>query len=502
MKKLLVYALLLSLVVLASCNKFLDLKPQDGIVGNEFWNTKEQVEAAVIGIYSSMQASSDRLVPGINDRAASLPELMFLWGEGRGDMVTPAFRADQDEQDMVNLNMLPTNKYVSWRLFYQTINYCNTVIDKAPGVLDKDKTFSQVQLDRAVGEALTIRALMYFYLVRSFRDVPLKLNATVSDVDVVNIPKSSADTVLTQIIADLKKAEAYLPLTYGSVNKDKGRVTRYAVNALLADVYMWTDKYTEAVTECDKIINSKNFGLVSGRSFFNDVFLRGNSNESIFELQFDVQRLNPFFYIHSPGAKRWGAAVTLSDELYGVDLVSSIPVVDVRGEYAAYRPTDLTILKYIAADEIGNTVNPDQASSNWIFYRYADILLLKAEALNQLNQPLEASRIVKTIRSRANALDVKVMDSTSKSGMTTFILEERQREFAFEGKRWYDVLRVAKRNNYENLNLLLNMAAKSIPGERRQAAFAKLRDKNSHYFPIFVYEMQTNKLLEQNPFYK
>ena len=86
--------------------------------------------------------------------------------------------------------------------------------------------------------------------------------------------------------------------------------------------------------------------------------------------------------------------------------------------------------------------------------------------------------------------------------MTRAILEERQRELAFEGKRWYDVLRNAKRNNYAQLQLLLDMATISMPPDRRQAAFAKLRDKNSHYFPIYFYELQTNNLLEQNPFYK
>jgi hypothetical protein len=86
--------------------------------------------------------------------------------------------------------------------------------------------------------------------------------------------------------------------------------------------------------------------------------------------------------------------------------------------------------------------------------------------------------------------------------MSNYILEERQRELAFEGKRWYDVLRNAKRNNYERRQLLLAMAAISLPVDRRQAAFNKLQDNNSHYLPIYFYELQTNKLLEQNPFYK
>jgi hypothetical protein len=81
-------------------------------------------------------------------------------------------------------------------------------------------------------------------------------------------------------------------------------------------------------------------------------------------------------------------------------------------------------------------------------------------------------------------------------------LEERAREFAFEGKRWYDVLRNAKRNNYKRLDILLNMVASTVPGNLQQSAIAKTKDPNSHYFPIYQYELQTDKNLVQNPFYK
>lgn len=489
MKKTFIYIIFICLTGgFASCKKWLDLKPLDGIVGAEFWNTKEQVDAAVTGIYTSMQAGA---------------ELFFIWGEARTDMVAPGFRANQDEQDIVNLNMLPNNRYTNWRTFYQTINYCNTVIQLAPGVLQKDNTFTQAHLDRAVGEAQALRALMYFYLVRSFGEVPLKLTATVSDQDIVNIAKSNSQTILTQIVADLKNAEPALPITYGNVDSDKGRVTRYGVNAILADVYLWMDKYTEAAAECDKIINSGKFSLVDGQSFYTSVFLNGNSREGIFELQFDAQRLNPFFNIHPPQNKRWGAGLHLSDDVYGIDLVNATPQIDVRGDKASYRSTDFTIWKYVGADNNGDVFrSADQSTANWIFYRYADVLLLKAEAINELDQPLEASRIVKQIRNRATAVDIKVMDSLNKASMASFIVEERQRELAFEGKRWYDVLRNAKRNNYARLQILLDMAEISLPTDRRQAAFGKLADKNSHYFPIYFYELQTNKLLLQNPFYK
>lgn len=505
MKNFLTCILLLILMVSASsCKKWLDLKPQDGIVREEFWQTKEQVDAAVTGIYSSMLLHTTRSSNIANNSIAPV-ELFFLWGEARTDMVAPGFAASSEEIDFVNMNIQPNNIYTSWRTIYQTINYCNTVIELAPGVLEKDNTFTQEHLNRAVAEAKTIRALLYFYLTRTFRDVPLKLDATISDENIQPIAKSTADAVLAQVVKDLKDAEPGLPLTYGNIDTDKGRATRYTANALLADVYLWMEKYAESVAECDKIINSNRFGLIGGgQNLFNELYLEGNSSESIFELQFDAQKLNPFYAMHHPTIKRWGGATHLMDQVFGVDMVNADPMEDIRGNGTSLRASDYTIWKYIGANSTATSIRTfDNSYAHWIFYRYADVLLMKAEAINQLNQPLEASRLVKMIRERANAFDFNgTMDSTSKSGMEEYILQERQREFAFEGKRWYDVLRNAKRNNYQNLIYMMNMVATSIPADRQQAAFNKVKDFNSHYLPIFLYELQTNKLLVQNPFYK
>jgi starch-binding outer membrane protein, SusD/RagB family len=358
-------------------------------------------------------------------------------------------------------------------------------------------------LNQAVAEAKAIRGLMYFYLVRTFRDVPLKLDATLSDENIEPIAKSTGDVVLAQIVNDLKEAEPALPLTYGNKAWDKGRITRYTANAILADVYLWTEKYAECLAECDKIINSGRFGLIGGgQDLFNELYYEGNSTESIFELQFDVQKLNPFYNMHHPSTRRWTASPLLMDQVFGQDDPNTVVVEeDQRGGGTSLRISDNTIWKYIGATAT-TLRSADQSFAHWIFYRYADVLLMKAEAINQMDQPLEASRLVKQIRERAQAIELVLMDSTSKSSMEEFILQERQREFAFEGKRWFDVLRNTKRNNYQNMRYLLDMTATSIPSDRQQAAFNKIKDVNSHYLPIYLYELQTNKLLVQNPFYK
>jgi starch-binding outer membrane protein, SusD/RagB family len=493
------------LVVLAgftSCKKWLELKPQNGIVREDYWKTKEQVSAAVTGIYASLLASPTATASTANSTDRALAEYLWIWGEARADMVIPGLFISPEELEMVNVNMLPTNTLTNWRALYRTINYCNTVIELAPAVLSSDQTFTQAQLDASLSEALAIRGLMYFYLVRSWGDVPLKLNATISDQDIVSIPKTGQDSVLNQIVADLKKAETGAVFTYGNKAADKGRITKYTINAILADVYLWMEKYAESVAECNKIINSGQFGLLQGdAAWFNNLYAVGNSNESIFEFQFDVQKLNPFYRMFVL-ARRWQSSSRVLDDMYTVDLVDDTKK-DIRGEGSALRAADATIWKFVASD-FNSLKSIDQSYTHWFVYRYADILLMKAEALNQLGQGAEALPLIYQIRTRAGALVATDLNPSpsDKNGIADFILEERAREFAFEGKRWYDVLRNAKRNNYERATILSDMVANSVPSDRQQAALNKYKDKNSHYFPIYIYEIQTNKLLLQNSFYK
>lgn len=498
MKRITTYVFLMMMLAgAASCKKWLSLKPENGLVREDYWQTKEQVDAAVTGIYASMLGS--------NSSDLSLAEYFFIWGEARTDMVSSGVSTSAAEHDIINLNILPTNTYTKWSSVYQTINYCNTVLELAPAVLENDNTFTQDHLNRALGEAYTIRALLYFYLARVFRDVPLKLTATINDEDIEPMAKTSGDSVLLQVVADLKEAENLLPTTHGDNNTDKGRVTRYTANTILADVFLWMEEYTECVAECNKVINSGKFGLIGGDyDIFNEIYYKGNSNEGIFELQFDAQKLNPFYSMHIASSRRWSAASNLMEDVFGVDHVNAVPLFDLRSEGCSLRASDLTIWKYIGANSASSSLrSSDQSYAHWIFYRYSDVLLMKAEAINQLGDPQQAADQVNTIRTRAHAFDFNGSPNPSdQSAMEIFILQERQREFAFEGKRWFDVLRNAKRNNYQNIQFLMDMAAISIPQDRQQAAFAKLKDRNSHYMPINQTEMQTNKLLVQNPFYK
>jgi tetratricopeptide (TPR) repeat protein len=488
---------LVAVSCLGACNKWLELKPADGIVGDSYWKTKEQLSAGVMGIYASLIGNP----PGVSDKL--LAEYLFMWGELRADMVVPSAGASGDDIDIYNTNLLSSNTNINWRAAYRTINYCNTVIAFGPSVMEKDNTLTETQLNNYLAEAYGIRGLLYFYLARSFGDVPLKLTATTSDEQLEQLAKSKQADVLTQIVADLTKAELLAVTTYGNKANDKGRVTKYTANSILADVYLWMEKYDESIAACNKIINAGQFGLIAGNSsWFSTLYYSGNSNEAIFEFQFDNQALNPFYGLFMTSRRRYEASGLVMEEMYTIDYEHEDSV-DLRGTGAAVRVSDNTIWKSVGVD-YNTAVTQDASYNHWIVYRYADILLMKAEALNQKGQGQDALDIVYRIRERGHALsatDTKP-GADDKDAVADFILAERAREFAFEGKRWYDILRNAKRSNYERINVLLDMIAKTVPVDRQQSALAKYKDHNSHYSPIYLYELQTDKNLVQNPFYQ
>ena len=482
-----IYTIILSATILttiSSCKKWLTLEPADGIVGTKFWKTKEQLASAVNGIYASLIDKS-------------VMEYLFAWGELRADMIMPASGATSADIDVYNVNLLSTNATVNWRVVYRTINYCNTVIDLGPSVITVDKTLTREQLDQYLSEAYAIRALMYFYLVRSFGDVPLKLTATTSDDQLEQLAKSTQKDVLTQIVSDLNKAEANAVFTYNNIASDKGRITKNTVNAIQADVYLWMEKYPECVTACDKIINSGRVGLVT-RGRWLQMFYEGNSNESIFEFQYNAGALNSFYGMFNTSKRRYMATDAVLEDIYTVDYANPDST-DYRADGASIISSNNTIVKYIWNATL------DASYNHWIVYRYADILLMKAEAINQIGgRGQEALDIVNTIRRRGHALLATERNPgvDDQDDIADYILEERSREFAFEGKRWYDLLRNAKRDNYRRLDILLNMVVNAVPPERQQSALNKYKDYNSHYFPIYYYELQTDKNLEQNAFYK
>jgi hypothetical protein len=481
-KSIIIIPILLSTVLL-SCKDWLVSKPENGTDRRDYWKTKEQVKASVIGIYQSMTE-------------ADITEKYFYWGELRGGMVYP-FNTSQ--RLIYNYEIDADNSVCNWAPFYRIINFCNVVIEFAPQVLETDLSFTQAQLDQYLAEAHGVRALMYFYLLRTFGEVPIKLDASYSDGQDFFLPKSSKEEVMQQILKDLDFSQKYAVTTYGDVANNKGRITKYSVLAMKADVYLWEDRFQDCADMCDSIIQSNKFGLVPGYQWFDDNFVKGNSNENIFELQFDQQNLNSFYRLFYPTSRSF----MVNDWVYELFAPAGKLYTDVRSSGSSFR-LDGTIWKYLGLNS-GTSRSESESYAHWIFYRYADILLMKAEALTYLNRGSEASDIVARIRRRAYAeptMNKQFTSSDEPSKIVLYILEERAREFTFEGKRWYDVLRVARHNNYALLkNVLIPLAITTAPAEELESIMKRIQDPNGHYFPIVQSEITRNPKLVQNPFY-
>jgi len=512
MHKRIIYksVLILTLVLSCSCNKYLTLYPQDGTTRQAFWQNKEQLQSAVIGIYASLIQGT----PTITNKISGAPEMaetLFIWGELRADNVVTGSNSTGDEQNLISQNILSTNAYVNWTSIYRTINYCNTVLKYGPDVLSIDPTLTQAALNAYLAEALSVRALMYLYLVKTFGDVPLKLTPTATDNDLVLLPKTPQATIIKQILADLSTAEGNAVYTYGSQASDKGRITRYTINAIQADIYLWTYDYANCIVACDKIINSGKFGLVAGDSnFFSTVYANGNSNESIFEFQYDgsTTQDNPFYGITGGApASQLLAHPNVIGTLFLVDPNDDHDI-DIRSAIAVNNGLG-AIWKYVGTPNSSAQVTATTSFRHWIVYRYAEILFMKAEACTWIGgRGADALQIILQIKQRANSVYVQgtsldfPSDPTNAANVNAYLLDEKDREFIFEGKRWYDLVRNAKRDFPNNLGVLTNALALTLPTAFQQSALSKFRDQNSFYLPIPNADILLDPNLVQNPFYK
>ena len=266
------------LSVLSACKDWLDIRPESEVVLDDFWQTESDVMQVLAACYQSLTEDDfmDRVI---------------LWGEVRSDNIT-AFSGLDDFFRFMSFDINASNSVARWGAFYKTINYCNTFLHFAPDVLDHDVNFNESKLRSLSAEVLTIRALAYFYLVRAFKEVPYTETPAIDDAQEYRIPKSSEDEILDKLEEDLKYALRYARERFETQQHSKGRITKNAVLALLADIYLWRGKYTECIEAANEVINSPELSLVAGRNVLTNVFHTGNSNEAIFELQFDTNLRN------------------------------------------------------------------------------------------------------------------------------------------------------------------------------------------------------------------
>lgn len=501
------FSLLTASTVLTSCDSFFDIKPESELVSEDFWLSKSDVESSVAACYRAL------MEPDVMER-------FIVWGEVRSDNVLRGSNPSTDISNILNANVDATNGYTRWGCFYNAINFCNTVIENAPGVMEKDPNFKQSELHAYVAEAKALRALCYFYLVRTFDKVPFITEAYVDTSRPFNVPQSDGDEIISKLLADLEPVASQAKAVYSTTSNTKGHITQKAIWTLMADMYLWENNYDKCIEYCNKVLNTVTnpLQLETTTTYNRNVFGLGNSKESIFELQFSSD--SPDYIVNEMYGTTGGrnssnhlsaldfatfntfidrnSDTRFNDALFGSTNATTIPI----KKYVAYRNESTT--STVSANDYVNNAN----TQNWIIYRLSDVYLMKAEALTERNAAgdlEEALNMVSKTYDRANpskgSNSLQLSNYNSQDAMRNLVFDERQREFLFEGKRYFDIMRRARRDGGVQ-NILSNYLARKYATVDQATVQSRIANINSLYMPINKDELKLNPLLEQNPFYK
>ncbi|NPD92982.1 RagB/SusD family nutrient uptake outer membrane protein [Xylanibacter muris] len=535
---------------LTGCSDFLDILPLNDVVLENFWTEKSDVTSTVNGCYEALEISDC-----INR--------LGLWGEIRSENMRIGTNVPNEVNEILKENILSSNPYCNWSSVYTAINRCNTVCHYAPGVHAIDPNYTEDEMRSDIAQASALRSLCYFYLIRTFRDVPYSTQPSIDDTQNFKIPASSFDAVLDSCITDLERVKDYAVRRYyaddsNNAYKNSSRITRPAIYALLADMYLWKGDYDNCIRYCDLVLDFKReqyndlvlrYGKPNNIALFGDIpmildkpvgsttcgnsyyeiFGEGNSFESLFELYFitNNSRQNTWtgkFYsnenlsighLSAPDFLRKDVALGNHTIFKKTDAraYSSVMGDGTRymiGKYV-YSRVDFKNQNITSEKDLGLvlTYTRSPEKSNWIFYRMSDVILMKAEA--EIEKGGEdgyerAFNLINVLNKRANDVTTTSRSDTlkmadyvsSKETMEELLLAERHREFLFEGKRWFDLVRFARRDG--NNDRLVTLASRKYL-ENVNAIKIKLANPNIIYFPYAKSELKANPFLKQNPAY-
>ncbi|MBB6463160.1 RagB/SusD family nutrient uptake outer membrane protein [Flammeovirga kamogawensis] len=496
-----------------SCSNYLDLQDGNTLNQDSYWKTEEHLELAVNAAYESLTpeelyARGYRDLDCISDNGYNEWNWMKYWDISVGQ--------HNPSTDRIS--------YV-WNDNYKGIRRANEILDNAPGM-----GIDQEVKDTAIGEALFLRGLFYNNLSILYNNVPLILS--VVSPEGARIEKSSKEEVVAQIIDDLTQAIDLLP----TKGETPGRITKNAAIALRARVYLYNQQWENAANDCEEVMTSNKYSLVDDYSMlFSDE--GQNSTESIFSVQFvsnmkageqfsGTYKKQPqshfgvlpnlvydYYCKHGLKAENCPDATPFSvwSDEKGLPLskaeleAKGLSIFDYWAEFENRDPRlDFSVLRggepWLDADKWDNSVKATRygiqkyirkelglytdGNKNFMILRYADVLLMYAEAKNELNGPsAEVFNALSQVRRRVNMPDVD--NTLNQEQLREEIRHERRTELAFEGLRYFDELRwKTAKNDFEN-NVIFH--------ERNF-------DENKHYWwPLPQTEIDRNPNLSQNP---
>jgi hypothetical protein len=508
--KLFTLVLASNLAVATSCKKdLLDQSNPNTIPVTQYWTSADDANRGIIACYSGIQQYG-------------------VYGHSWQFM---AARSDESYSQSPYVELAVFTRFVqannnffisayAWNDYYRTIYRANQALNHIPAITTMDATLKA----QYIAEAKFIRALMYYDLDSFFGNIPLILVDPTVDTRVKQVTSAEVEA---QVIADLLAAIPDLPTVYPAA--DLGRATKYAGQALLAKMYMQQHKYQEASTLMAGIIGSGKYSLTTN---YVDNFTESNenNNESIFEVQYTGTPLDvgqgqdnasasegydrpnffgPPVFSYSDVQPRQSLTASFTDSTVAFAPGSTKKhLIDPRRDASiisilnpgifygktftqlGYDPSQQYWRKYLN-DRTRTTPENFTSGINYRLIRYADILLLQAEALNELGQTSAAVPLVNQVRARVGLAAVPAANSSSQAALRLYMRDERGRELAGENQRWYDIVRWGLLDNQAGLNYLI----------ARDTDFTNFVLGKSKLLPIPQTDIDLDPTIKQNPGY-
>lgn len=466
-------------IILNSCNEFLTLQPEYRINENNFYSTANDFETALIGNYSELQEFHEDIL--------YLTELTtdnsrIYWSNATASII-----------ECDDSNITSTNIYVNsvWNSCFTTISRCNNILSRI-----EDASINESLKSQFKGEALFLRAYCYFYLVRLFGDLPVIETAFRSpdEISGYDMSRKTAGEVYQLIISDLNSAA---DLLQGITGLSKSRASWGAAETMLGKVYLTQKEYVLAATVLKEVIDGNGYSLETS---YESLFTNGNDEleESVFEIKYmsgNVGEGNYFSSMFTPfmfdmaifpgnmtGAQ--GGFIPTSDMAMAYetgDLRRTTSIADSvllkNGSYAK----EFYGLKFV--DFTTGIVG--DGGINFTSLRYADVLLMYAEALNETDKTADAHQYLNMVRNRVGLAS---LNGLSKSALTQALENERRVEFVYEGHRWFDLVRTGRAKAVMNNYFTQNGLGHSV-------------EDYELLMPIPQREIDIDPKLEQNPEY-
>lgn len=414
--------LIVMFLTVASCKKdFLDLAPNSEANSENFFEDEADFRSALTGAYARLQ---------------SYVNPYFEMVEYRSDNLTleAPTAGTQDRYNIDHFSETPANEIVleTWGAYYNAIARANLILSKL-----EEADLNATAADQFEGEARFIRAFTYFNILRFWGSAPLALEP-LSPEEALAQAQASPEAILSAIVDDLTKASFLLPPSYGE--SEIGHATSWASKALLGKVYLWNKNHQKAKEVLSELQGSPHSLLPE----IADVFRSDNewNNEIIFAIRFARE-------VDGEGHNAWLLTYDTTNTPLTQNLKDAFEPGDKRRAMIGFAKDGFTYMPRKFLAPISVTTN--KTGNDYIVLRYADVLLMLAQAENEISAlSPSAFAALNTVRSRAGLPSLTTSDIGSQEDFRSAVLQERRVELPFEGHRWFDLLAAGRAETVMN----------------------------------------------------